>query len=1174
MIKIGELQDALTQFYDTQGIYINFVGTVRFNIGYTTNSYSIRSQAASAWETVCFERDMVHHLTAIQNLGRGESSGENVCEVNYYDEINGVSFSNHEDSNVDWISTLHEVGHDLGFGHVDESLFSAQNGNYLMCEQGPPNSNNSSILLTQLQIDRLTTGINPQSEPCVFENANTDCKFCDVKATYTIDKDFVKLGCNGDNIRLVNIDVKNDCHLQRTVTATISYYPSHAIPLSIPTLFTGPNVIIENINGYELEKHTYSYSYSGILVEDEEECYDFKFQIVNGVLYSDNSYGTKIACETMVSESPTNFDLGESFNLRYKKLVDMSAYAIAKVEDINSVCQCLQLDPPGDSFCKNGRPIKVDFGGIFEVDRQIRFCEACELTFKENSEILVKQGGLLELNGTQLYSCDNKLWKGITVESGGQLIIDEGTIVMDALYGINIKPGAIVHIRNSFLNDNYIGINLNNGSKLDVLENTTIQTLNGVKPTTHIGSEYWSQNTYCGVFVNPGSFLKLGQDSNGNSSSNTFKNINLGIYAQGSTVICGNANFEGIHRRLPWVGQMGSAIYLINSLYNYIWQNTIIDSEDGLRAYKSALLCDNNTIDVTNVGISSYINEGKYTFINNNRISSRYICIDGFYIGKANITNNFLEGGNERNDYPSSGINVRHLVQSEISGNTVNFAHTQDKQIAIALTTGTRNTITDNFITSDQNAGNYHIGFAFLGGYNNQLNCNISYDYLNGIFLDNSTGNEISCNSIASDLEDIRVDRNSIIQMMKGNSMSSDNVNLILSNPIGVQPHHGNKWYNIAVLGADATILSGTEVQESRFSYDKLKSDTQNKKWYPSDGNSNVNSDPANLFFDQTETTQTYECNSCIEGDFFQWFNSSPSPTSLCQWLTTFNVRISPKRVLWWKNYIYRLVKKSGIPYNQLSLCLKDLIDEIENSKQLHVETIRNRIEQLSFAYNTPTINVKYEEINDVIESARGNNELINLTVLQAKLSELQALIDAEFTNLSALKSDILISLLLIDNDTAYEEEHMLYTVFSDYVFNDVLPQDKTTIEYYASNCSEEYAENVYLAKGLLSISDKIDPISISCEEANERSRNGGNDDRDNIVVTPTVSNGTFIIYLPEEKQFDLQLYNSVGIMVNRIKVISGNYNLDISNYISGIYILALKDLVNGKVTTEKVVKL
>ncbi|MBK7221644.1 MAG: hypothetical protein IPH94_10035 [Saprospiraceae bacterium] len=1167
--KINEIQDYLYTFYDDHGITFNFVGIVRFNLGYTTNSYSMRSQAAAAWKNVCLDRDMVHHLTSIPNLGRGESSGPNLCEVNYIDDII-ISFSNHDNDNgVDWYSTLHEIGHDFGFNHVGEGLCST--GNYLMCEQGPPNNNNSPILLTQEQEAILNTGITPQSDPCAFQPANVDCKFCDVLATYKIDKEFVELGCGGDNIRLVNIDIKNDCIKQRVVSATITFYPSNVTPLLISPEFIGPSIVYENINGINIEKH--SYSYNGVLLKDEEECYDFKFEIKDGILYSDNTYGTDIKCLTSVTFAPNDYDFGETFNLRYKKLVDLTAVNSVAVNDINNECQCLTLDPPGDSFCKNGRPIKIDFGGIFEVDRQIRFCNNCVLTFQENSEVYIKQGGELELNGTYLFSCGSKLWKGITVESGGHLIIGEGTIISDALNGINIKPGAIVEIRNSYLNDNYIGINLNSGAKLDLIENTTIQTLNGVKATNHLNSEYWSQYTYCGILLNPGSFLNMGQDYDGQSSLNHFKNINLGIYAQSSTVLCSNANFEGIQKRLPWVSQVGSAIYLKNSLYNFIWKNNINNSFDGIRGYKSALLCEENTIDVENIGIGSIINEGKYTIINNNRISSKFTCIDGFYIGKGKILNNNLDIVNSISEIHTSGINIRNLTSSEISGNAVIFDQPKNKQFAIILNGGVRNVISENFVSNHFGTQESRIGFALLSGNRNDLKCNISYDFFNGIFIDNSIGNEITCNAVDSHLEDIRVDRNSLMQMMKGNSMNSIFKNLILTNPIGIQSHHGNKWYSTSELGADASILSQTEVQLSEFRYDKTKSDNLNKKWYPIDGNNQVNSAPNYLFFDQPEISTTFECSSCEEGDFFQWFNSNPSPTALCQWLKSITVRISPKRVTWWKNYIYRLIKKSGIPYNQLSQCLKDLIIELEGKKLLHVENLRDNIEQLSMVYYTPTIEARYEELNTLINIARASNVPINNQAFAARLNELQLIIDSSYINLATLKSNILSSLSMFSNDAEYEEEHTLYTTLPDYVLNDVIPQNKFALENYASNCSEEYGENVYLAKALLSITEKIDPVSLSCEEAEDRSRIVTDNIADDIIIRPTISNGLFTVFISNKSVYELTILNSVGNLIEGISNISEYYELDLSNKINGLYLLVLKDTKNGSVIVKKVIK-
>lgn len=792
----------------------------------------------------------------------------------------------------------------------------------------------------------------------------------------------------------------------------------------------------------------------------------------------------------------------------------------------------------------------------------------------KNFEIIVESGGVLNIENSSIRSC-SELYKGITAENGSIVNITSNSNISDALYGLDIKQNATISIKNSFINDCYIGLKLESGANLNVFENNTIQTLNGVKPTTHTGADFWSESTYCGILMEPNSVVDIGYNNNNIPVLNTFKNIGVGIYSNAGRVLCDNALFEDISYTVQNAPGKGSAIYLKSSNYNYLKNNTINYCDNGIIATRgSALNCIENTMNVSDVGIGSYTNFGKWHNIKDNVITSHFNGIESFDIGGAIIQDNFISAGHESDGIPAVGIAAKLGGLNQIIGNSVDFHAEMDKQVGI-LSSLAGNTIKDNIISSDHYSTEYHYAYALLGGKSSNVNCNLSFDFHNGIFLDNSSGNEISCNSIDSKTEDIRVDRNSLMQMMKGNSMNSNDRNLILTNPIGEQSHHGNKWYSTAVLGADATAFGSDPalVAASRFFYDKIKSDSQNKKWYPNDGSNNVNSDPVGLFFTEPEQTSTYECTSCVEGDFFQWFNSNPSPTALCQWLKSLSVRISPKRVNWWKKYIYRLVKKSGIPYSQLSQCIKDLIDELEGKKQVHVENVREKMEQLSLVYNTPTIKAKYEEINTLINNARASNGPVNHQTLLNKLNELQSLIDGRDGNIATLRSDILSSLALFDNDAEYEEEHILYSALSAYVLSDVIPQDRTAIEHYASNCSEEYGENVYLAKALLSITNKIDPISLSCEEAEERSRKSTEFIVDKIIVKPTVSNGLYTVLISSENNYELTIFNSVGKLICKKNNVSEYYELDLSNETNGIYLLVLKDGINGNIITKKVIK-
>jgi hypothetical protein len=76
------------------------------------------------------------------------------------------------------------------------------------------------------------------------------------------------------------------------------------------------------------------------------------------------------------------------------------------------------------------------------------------------------------------------------------------------------------------------------------------------------------------------------------------------------------------------------------------------------------------------------------------------------------------------------------------------------------------------------------------------------------------------------------------------------------------------------------------------------------------------------------------------------------------------------------------------------------------------------------------------------------------------------------------------------------------------------------------------------------------------------------------IKIYPNPTKGILkieIINLPEEEIPALRLYDLSGLELINLNNLSPIYNLDISNYIDGIYILRI--IINDKVTNWKVIK-
>ncbi|MBK8701675.1 MAG: T9SS type A sorting domain-containing protein [Saprospiraceae bacterium] len=811
------------------------------------------------------------------------------------------------------------------------------------------------------------------------------------------------------------------------------------------------------------------------------------------------------------------------------------------------------------------RKVIIENGGFLRIENK-------DIVASPNLEFQIKAGGKLKISNTSLSSCE-KLWVGITVESGGELIIDSESNIACAHTAVKIEPNGTSSIKNSNFDNCYIGIELKEQANLGIFENIIIQTSSEVLPTI-LSAPYWSKNTYCGILLGKKATMKIGD----NGIVNVFKNINLGIFAnEASSVVCSNAKFENIERRLPWVPQMGRAIYLYKNNYNLISNNEVQDCNEGIFAYDSYFQCIDNFINTDEIAISSANNKGKYNIVKDNEIASCYKGIDLYFNGTSYVKDNDIYAQRQKStDFPAVGIDVKGFSRNDILGNSVHFLAQQDNQVGIMSVLGS-NYILDNYVEALYTPNQSQKGIALLGGNRADVNCNIVFNYLTGAFLDNSTGNTISCNSFSSQEKDLQISNNAIFQNLTANSFSSGNTNLVLESPIGIQKeangaHHGNKWYSMATLGADATDLDLSEVNFSTIYFDKVKSDNEDKKWYPKSGGGTINSDPTSLFNPEAESVPTLACTGCVEGDFFQWFSSNPSPEQLCNWLKNIQSKLSPKRTFWWKKYIYRLIKKWGIPKEQLSQCLKDIIIEIEGKKQFNVENVRNNLEALSRLSNTPVIQAKYDDINLYLEDT-GRNSNFDQAVFDDKIIDLNNSIDGLDVQITELRSNVNSDLALIVTDSDYTEEHLLYSTLADYMFDGTLPQNRLALDNYAANCSEESGENVFLAKSLLSLLEKVDPFSPSCNAEFRSKKDESKKLVYDINISPNLSSGVYqVLYSNNATEYDFEIFNSNGKLV---KNTSGtHYRIDISNENTGLYFIIFRNKSENKIITKKVMKI
>lgn len=98
----------------------------------------------------------------------------------------------------------------------------------------------------------------------------------------------------------------------------------------------------------------------------------------------------------------------------------------------------------------------------------------CNITFSTQGSIIVENGGILSIDGANLYGTDSK-WGGIEVQSGGSLILSDVNI---SNYNIVVKSGGSVVVRNNLtvVGDHYVKVEdggylcIDNNASIDLVD--------------------------------------------------------------------------------------------------------------------------------------------------------------------------------------------------------------------------------------------------------------------------------------------------------------------------------------------------------------------------------------------------------------------------------------------------------------------------------------------------------------------------------------------------------------------------------------------------------------------------------------------------------------------------------------------------------------------------------
>ncbi|MBK7809247.1 MAG: right-handed parallel beta-helix repeat-containing protein [Saprospiraceae bacterium] len=463
-----------------------------------------------------------------------------------------------------------------------------------------------------------------------------------------------------------------------------------------------------------------------------------------------------------------------------------------------------------------GGNIIIENGGILTLKN-------ANIFLKNGKFIQVKAGGRLNVTTVTFNTCDGiGAWDGIIAEENSTIAIEDVKIY-SAKIGIHFKGN----------------LNLIDLSKLNITGNQFSDI--GIKLSKEPGFIITAFNLSKGINISGCKTGLLCQN-----------NVNLILrYATISHCYKGIDVYKGDHT-LDYItlNNCKYPIYITNTSISTISNNTILgDFNIGINCEKSGEVSINNNkigseAEPGGTGVRCY--DLYFADVNNNPGIFASNGIQVLYTYATLLANTI----DVKSSLSGIGILTNATEQSVIASN---YITTNGSFCGIFSRLNTDETIRNNEITFKNPS---HISSAAIRGggkHGGSISQNIINAYsVDGIYLNNSTDNEIKCNHIPTGDVGISIANNSDFHTIKGNYLNN-NKDLEIKSVTGEQSHHGNEF-----IGGEAEAI-GLDIEQIRLS-----------RFFVDDSIPNqmpTNPNPANGQWFVSETNPNpYNCNGLIIG--------------------------------------------------------------------------------------------------------------------------------------------------------------------------------------------------------------------------------------------------------------------------------------------------------------------
>ncbi len=845
--------------------------------------------------------------------------------------------------------------------------------------------------------------------------------------------------------------------------------------------------------------------------------------------------------------------------------------------------------------------------------------DGCHLTISEGLSITVPDGFTLEIrNNSHLEGCSN-MWKGIIVEYGGTLNIENSTIE-DAENGAFVNDGgSFKSIDGTVFNDNYIGV----ATATNPLDRMNEYPTFIVEKTSFTGSgtlkgKYPAQGTDPGNYPYAGLLIYSSTVAIGGSSgNNTFDHLNSGIISRYSNIDILSSDFKNIQKDPSYsfstfggsgidarstrgrftLTQHGNGTS-INSFENCnygiythrmntdISSNKMVSVGTGVRiedCYFGEISVLNNKIDCNEFGIDLRLNDGcqkmwvKYNQIDVGSSQAPTALMAGVGINVMEVGIGGLDRDISNNNpinvntYGISGIREIAVTNMNTSGNHINLNNVAANLSGIDNQGSKDNTMYCNQIagSSATYIGPQQSGYFICMSDNLEMQCNISDKLFNGFYFSgpctntNFSGNEINAHQYGLYLDAAAI--------------------------IGEQDYKGNVWlssYGLKGAYNQNAINNGTGVLVA-FRVDPndgangLPPSFEPSDWfapfpnggvtyscatnntcgiYPLQSPNDITEMDLTIARDEISTSQyEFETKWKLKQDLYNKLRENPSL-----------IYSNPDLIAFY-NQLFNTVITDLETVNQLKKSLFSVNSTLKNTLNQNAFTIKSNLESIKTLQSQLVADgltdTQRNQIKSSILNLQSNIKTLDITNRQI-YSDLES---QKYTNADFLKD---LNDRILTPKTIEVNERDVNAIYANAIVKNNSQFTETEISRLfaiASQCVISGGPAVFKARSLYSMIDnniRFSDKDICFSQGIMLRHRNTSEENPNMIIFPNPSTGKFTVRYDLENKSDvyLSIFDELQREVKFYKL-DGNASqmeIDLSEFDNGMYIYKIKSSDNS----------